>query len=90
MIVRFQGSDEAFELEGYPFSKPKCYVCERDEDAFGRTLDLHFCEEMRVFWCRNHTSILNEEHPDTKISKCYNGHGWQHLCLSGVDNASTE
>ena len=90
MLVKFQGSDETLEIKGYAFSKPKCYICERDEDTYGRTLDLWYCEQMRVFWCRDHASILNEEHRDVKIARCYS-HGWQHNCLSGVvQNADTE
>lgn len=90
MLVKFRGSDDTFEIKGYAFSKPKCYICERDTDTFERTLDLWYCSEMRVFWCRDHASILNEEHKDLKIARCYNGDGWHHPCLSGVMNANTE
>jgi hypothetical protein len=90
MLVKFRGSDDTFEIKGYAFSKPKCYICERDEDTYGRTLDLWYCEEMRIFWCRDHAAILNEEHKDIKIARCYNGHGWHHPSLSGVVNADTE
>ena len=89
MLVKFQGSDDTFEIKDYQFSKPKCHVCETDEDTYGRTLDLWFCEEMRVFWCRAHQGLMNEKH--NTIARCYSGDGtWHHPCLSGVVHADTE
>ena len=84
MLVTFLGSDAMIKIKGYPFSKPKCHGCERDEDPYGRTLDLWFCKDIRIFWCRDHMDILNKQHKDVKTAKCYNGNGWLHPCLSGV------
>ena len=90
MLVKFRGSDDTFEIKAYAFSKPKCYICQEHEDTYGRTLDLWYCEEMRIFWCRDHKKILDAEHQDVKRARCYNGNGWFHKELSGVVNADTE